>query len=50
MKCAKCLKQNDEMIKTKGYGKSYIPDAGTCVFHDQQSSKSCSGGQCKMKK
>lgn len=51
MHCPSCLAENELMIKTKGYGKSYIPDTMECVVHNKQSivlnSTSHAGSQVK---
>lgn len=33
MRCPKCLTENDELIKTKGYGYGYIGYYGNCNRH-----------------
>ena len=37
MHCPTCLAENELMIKTKGYGRSYIPDTTECLVHNKQS-------------
>jgi hypothetical protein len=34
MECPECLKENDVLIKTKGYGRSYITSYMNCKDHN----------------
>lgn len=39
MDCTYCVEENNHMIRTIGYGRSYIPKNGVCVRHSNMTTK-----------